>query len=65
MSDGEVMIMMMTHVALLLQIANVLYLESPAGVGFSYSDDGKYATNDTEVRKLLSYACTVVVATTH
>lgn len=31
------------------QIANMLYLESPAGVGFSYSDDQKYATNDTEV----------------
>jgi len=31
------------------QIANVLYLESPAGVGFSYSDDKKYSTNDTEV----------------
>ncbi|XP_076124842.1 lysosomal protective protein [Alosa pseudoharengus] len=31
------------------QIANVLYLESPAGVGFSYSDDQQYATNDTEV----------------
>uniref|UniRef100_A0A3P9A556 Carboxypeptidase n=1 Tax=Esox lucius TaxID=8010 RepID=A0A3P9A556_ESOLU len=30
-------------------IANVLYLESPAGVGFSYSDDKKYTTNDTEV----------------
>uniref|UniRef100_A0A8C2J3H4 Carboxypeptidase n=1 Tax=Cyprinus carpio TaxID=7962 RepID=A0A8C2J3H4_CYPCA len=30
-------------------IANVLYLESPAGVGFSYSDDQKYTTNDTEV----------------
>lgn len=30
------------------QVANMLYLESPAGVGFSYSDDKKYATNDTE-----------------
>lgn len=26
-----------------------MYLESPAGVGFSYSDDKSYATNDTEV----------------
>lgn len=31
------------------QIANMLYLESPAGVGFSYSDDRNYVTNDTEV----------------
>uniref|UniRef100_A0A671V3J4 Carboxypeptidase n=1 Tax=Sparus aurata TaxID=8175 RepID=A0A671V3J4_SPAAU len=31
------------------KIANMLYLESPAGVGFSYSDDQKYVTNDTEV----------------
>lgn len=35
------------------QIANILYLESPAGVGFSYSDDLNYTTNDTEV----SLAC--------
>ncbi|KAF6284233.1 cathepsin A [Rhinolophus ferrumequinum] len=27
----------------------MLYLESPAGVGFSYSNDKSYATNDTEV----------------
>ncbi|XP_069031826.1 lysosomal protective protein [Embiotoca jacksoni] len=31
------------------KIANMLYLESPAGVGFSYSDNKKYVTNDTEV----------------
>ncbi|XP_056129321.1 lysosomal protective protein [Lampris incognitus] len=31
------------------KIANMLYLESPPGVGFSYSDDQKYSTNDTEV----------------
>lgn len=28
----------------------MLYIESPAGVGFSYSDDKMYMTNDTEVR---------------
>ncbi|XP_041930050.1 cathepsin A-like isoform X2 [Alosa sapidissima] len=30
-------------------VANMLYLESPAGVGYSYSDDQKYETNDDQV----------------
>ncbi|XP_070575245.1 lysosomal protective protein-like isoform X2 [Ptychodera flava] len=29
--------------------ASVIYLESPAGVGFSYSDDGNYTTDDDQV----------------
>lgn len=30
----------------------MLYIESPAWVGFSYSDDKMYVTNDTEVSLL-------------
>ncbi|XP_014670492.1 PREDICTED: lysosomal protective protein-like [Priapulus caudatus] len=30
-------------------IANVLFLEAPAGVGFSYSEDGRYGTDDDTV----------------
>lgn len=30
------------------QVANVLFLESPAGVGYSYTDDNTYITNDDE-----------------
>ncbi|KAL4235056.1 hypothetical protein ACF0H5_006694 [Mactra antiquata] len=30
-------------------VANMLYLEAPAGVGYSYSEDKKYATDDDEV----------------
>ncbi|XP_075133495.1 lysosomal protective protein-like [Leptodactylus fuscus] len=33
------------------KLANVLYLESPAGAGFSYSDDKQIITGDTETAK--------------
>ncbi|XP_040186159.1 lysosomal protective protein-like isoform X1 [Rana temporaria] len=33
------------------KIANMLYLETPAGVGYSYSDDKSYQINDTQVAR--------------
>lgn len=35
------------------KVASVLYIESPAGVGYSYSDDKNYTTNDDQVRPFL------------
>ncbi|ESO96867.1 hypothetical protein LOTGIDRAFT_159616 [Lottia gigantea] len=32
-------------------LANMIYLEAPAGVGFSYSDDRNYTINDDQVAK--------------
>ncbi|CAN7999738.1 unnamed protein product [Ixodes hexagonus] len=32
----------------ILQVANVLFLEAPAGVGFSYDESGRYRTNDDQ-----------------
>uniref|UniRef100_A0A8C5SP25 Carboxypeptidase n=1 Tax=Laticauda laticaudata TaxID=8630 RepID=A0A8C5SP25_LATLA len=34
------------------QLAHILYLESPVGVGYSYSDSQDYQTNDTEVARI-------------
>ena len=31
------------------QVANVLFLEAPAGVGYSYADDKNYTTDDDQV----------------
>ncbi|XP_077192248.1 lysosomal protective protein [Paroedura picta] len=34
------------------KLAHILYLESPIGVGYSYSDGKDYQTNDTEVARV-------------
>ena len=39
--------------SLFLQLANMLYLEAPAGVGYSFSDSKNYTTNDTQVFRFL------------
>ena len=31
------------------KVANVLFLEAPAGVGYSYADDKNYTTDDDTV----------------
>ncbi|XP_059175154.1 lysosomal protective protein-like [Physella acuta] len=33
------------------QVANMIYLEAPAGVGFSYSQDRNYSTDDDDVAR--------------
>lgn len=33
------------------KVANILYIESPIGVGFSYSDDERYVMDDTSTTK--------------
>ena len=35
-----------------MQVANMLYLESPAGVGYSYSIDKNYTTDDDQVKSM-------------
>lgn len=35
-------------IVLYFQVANVIFLESPAGVGFAYADDDNYLTNDDQ-----------------
>ncbi|KAH9509419.1 hypothetical protein Btru_045849 [Bulinus truncatus] len=44
-SDGEIL---HQHPFAWNKLANMIYLEAPAGVGFSYSEDKNYTTDDNE-----------------
>ncbi len=45
-ADGEDVPALMLNPNRWNQIANIIFLEAPAGVGFSYSIDGNYTTDD-------------------
>nr|KAJ0210474.1 hypothetical protein LSAT_V11C400205670 [Lactuca sativa] len=49
-SDGKNSIAMIMHGTIILTATNVLFLESPAGVGFSYSNTS-YVTGDMQTAK--------------
>lgn len=46
---------MLRHNSKNFQLASVVYIESPAGVGYSYSTNGSVKTNDDQVDILNSF----------